>query len=98
MGPMKGYLCRVLAVYRSEITVKLDSHREILRGLALVSYSWFYFRGRLHLCCNFSYVLFFAVKCEHLSKVHGESSAVSLGYAFKYLLSLFYRYVFKFNF
>ncbi|KAF7131830.1 hypothetical protein RHSIM_Rhsim09G0146800 [Rhododendron simsii] len=50
VGPMKGYLCRVLAVYRSDITVKLDSHREILR-----------------------------VKCEHLSQVHGESSAVSLG-------------------
>ncbi|XP_058181374.1 protein RNA-directed DNA methylation 3-like [Rhododendron vialii] len=52
VGPMKGYLCRVLAVYLSDITVKLDSHREILR-----------------------------VKCEHLSQVHGESSAVSLGEA-----------------
>lgn len=85
MGPMKGYLCRVLAIYRSDITVKLDSHPEILIGLASVSYSysWFYFLVRLNLCRNLSYLLFFAVKSEHLS-VHGESSAVSLGYAFKF--------------
>ncbi|KAL2548895.1 protein RNA-directed DNA methylation 3 [Forsythia ovata] len=30
LGPLKGYLCRVLAVRRSEVTVKLDSQHKIL--------------------------------------------------------------------
>ncbi|KAF5959372.1 hypothetical protein HYC85_000581 [Camellia sinensis] len=30
VGPLKGYLCRVLAVRRSDITVKLDSQQKIL--------------------------------------------------------------------
>ncbi|KAH7840013.1 hypothetical protein Vadar_011407 [Vaccinium darrowii] len=29
-GPMKGYLCHVMSVYRSDITVKLDSYPKIL--------------------------------------------------------------------
>ncbi|CAA2971924.1 Putative transcription elongation factor SPT5 homolog 1 [Olea europaea subsp. europaea] len=34
LGPLKGYLCRVLAVRRSEVTVKLDSQHKILTGRA----------------------------------------------------------------
>lgn len=30
---MKGYLCRVLALRRSDVTVKLDSQHKILTGL-----------------------------------------------------------------
>ncbi|PIN24453.1 RNA polymerase II transcription elongation factor DSIF/SUPT5H/SPT5 [Handroanthus impetiginosus] len=30
VGPLKGYLCRVLAVRRSDVTVKLDSQQKIL--------------------------------------------------------------------
>ncbi|KAL4290900.1 hypothetical protein GQ457_14G022310 [Hibiscus cannabinus] len=30
VGPLKGYLCRVLAVYRSDVTVKLDSKQKVL--------------------------------------------------------------------
>ncbi|CAK9159695.1 unnamed protein product [Ilex paraguariensis] len=30
VGPLKGYLCRVLAVRRSDVTVKLDSQHKIL--------------------------------------------------------------------
>nr|XP_027104908.1 protein RNA-directed DNA methylation 3-like [Coffea arabica] len=30
VGPLKGYLCRVLAIRRSDITVKLDSQHKIL--------------------------------------------------------------------
>ena len=32
VGPLKGYLCRVLAIRRSDITVKLDSQHKILTG------------------------------------------------------------------
>ncbi|XP_039023557.1 protein RNA-directed DNA methylation 3-like [Hibiscus syriacus] len=31
VGPLKGYLCRVLAVYRSDVTVKLDSKQKVLK-------------------------------------------------------------------
>ncbi|XP_052187929.1 protein RNA-directed DNA methylation 3 [Diospyros lotus] len=30
VGPLKGYLCRVLAIRRSDVTVKLDSQQKIL--------------------------------------------------------------------
>nr|KJB73476.1 hypothetical protein B456_011G234600 [Gossypium raimondii] len=30
VGPLKGYLCRVLAVYYSDVTVKLDSKQKVL--------------------------------------------------------------------
>lgn len=30
VGPLKGYLCRVLAVRRSDVTVKLDSQQKVL--------------------------------------------------------------------
>lgn len=32
VGPLKGYICRVLAVRRSDVTVKLDSQHKILTG------------------------------------------------------------------
>lgn len=35
VGPLKGYLCRVLALRRSDVTVKLDSQQKILTGLAI---------------------------------------------------------------
>lgn len=40
MGPLKGYLCRVLAIRRSDVTVKLDSKQKVLTGLStLIHYS-----------------------------------------------------------
>ncbi|KAG9138876.1 hypothetical protein Leryth_007503 [Lithospermum erythrorhizon] len=35
VGPLKGYLCRVLAIRRSDVTVKLDSQHKILTGLTI---------------------------------------------------------------
>lgn len=32
VGPLKGYLCRVIAIRRSEVTVKLDSQQRVLTG------------------------------------------------------------------
>ena len=32
-GPLKGYLCRVVRMYRNDITVKLDSLVKLLTGL-----------------------------------------------------------------
>ena len=58
MGPLKGYLCSVLAVYRFDVTVKLDSVQKVLTGLLMAAYPWFCFGGRVNLCCNFPYVLF----------------------------------------
>lgn len=34
-GPLKGYLCRVVGVYRSDVTVKLDSLAKVLTGLSV---------------------------------------------------------------
>ncbi|TKY50801.1 RNA-directed DNA methylation 3 [Spatholobus suberectus] len=48
IGPLKGYLCRVIALRRTDVTVKLDSQQKVL-----------------------------TVKCEHLSEVHGKSTAIS---------------------
>ncbi|KAE8732383.1 Pectin lyase-like superfamily protein isoform 1 [Hibiscus syriacus] len=31
VGPLKGYLCRVLAVYRSDVTVKVGSKQKVLK-------------------------------------------------------------------
>ncbi|XP_058074942.1 protein RNA-directed DNA methylation 3-like isoform X2 [Magnolia sinica] len=31
VGPLKGYLCRVVAIYRSDVTVKLDSQLKVIR-------------------------------------------------------------------
>lgn len=33
VGPLKGYLCRVIALRYSDITVKLDSQHKIFTGL-----------------------------------------------------------------
>lgn len=33
IGPLKGYLCRVIALRRSDVTVKLDSQQKVLTGL-----------------------------------------------------------------
>lgn len=35
VGPLKGYICRVLAVRRSDVTVKLDSKHKIITGMML---------------------------------------------------------------
>lgn len=39
VGPLKGYLCRVLALRRSDVMVKLDSQQKILTGLAINAHS-----------------------------------------------------------
>lgn len=36
VGPLKGYLCRVLAIRRSDVTVKLDSQHKILTGMMML--------------------------------------------------------------
>jgi len=33
VGPLKGYLCRVIAVHKRDVTVKLDSQQKVLTGL-----------------------------------------------------------------
>jgi len=35
VGPLKGYLCRILAIRRSDITVKLDSQQKVLTGSSI---------------------------------------------------------------
>ena len=43
VGPLKGYLCRVIAVRRSDVTVKLDSKQKVLTGLSnLIHYQYHY--------------------------------------------------------
>ncbi|KAL6004556.1 hypothetical protein ACLOJK_005111 [Asimina triloba] len=32
VGPLKGHLCRVVAIYRSDVTVKLDSQQKKFNG------------------------------------------------------------------
>lgn len=36
VGPLKGYLCRVIAVRKKDVTVKLDSQQKVLTGLLVV--------------------------------------------------------------
>lgn len=82
VGPLKGYLCRVLAVRRSDITVKLDSQQKILTGLVMVANAWWLsFDRRLSIYCNF-FCVDSIVKSEHLAEVRGKSSAISMGYHF----------------
>lgn len=38
VGPLKGYLCRVIAVRKRDVTVKLDSQQKVLTGLLVVLY------------------------------------------------------------
>lgn len=40
VGPLKGYLCRVIAVRKRDVTVKLDSQQKVLTGLLVVIVSW----------------------------------------------------------
>lgn len=49
-GPLKGYLCRVVRMYRNDITVKLDSLVKLLTGL-------------LGICC-FILALFCLFSCK----------------------------------
>jgi len=35
-GPLKGYLCRVVGIYRSDVTVKLDSLVKVITGLFMI--------------------------------------------------------------
>lgn len=54
-GPLKGYLCRVVRMYRNDITVKLDSLVKLLTGLL----------G----CCCFILALFCLFSCKWLSLI-----------------------------
>lgn len=40
VGPLKGYLCRVLAIRHSDVTVKLDSQHKVLTGLLMMVSSY----------------------------------------------------------
>lgn len=40
IGPLKGYLCRVLALRHSDVTVKLDSQHKVLTGLLMIVCSY----------------------------------------------------------
>lgn len=57
-GPLKGYLCRVVRMYRNDITVKLDSLVKLLTGL-------------LGICC-FILALFCLFSCKWLSLIMFE--------------------------
>ena len=48
IGPLKGYLCRVLAIRHSDVTVKLDSQHKVLTGLLMVVCSYFVGFGFCH--------------------------------------------------
>ena len=37
VGPLKGYMCRVMAIRYSDITVKLDSQHKILTGSSVIN-------------------------------------------------------------
>ena len=80
VGPLKGYLCRVMAVRRSDVTVKLDSQQKILTGLVMVGYTWFRFGDKVNPVLILLHIS--TVKSEHLAEVRGKSSAISLGYHF----------------
>jgi len=36
IGPLKGYICRVIALRRADVTVKLDSQQKVLTGLFMM--------------------------------------------------------------
>ena len=40
VGPLKGYLCRVLAIRHSDVMVKLDSQHKVLTGLLMMVSSY----------------------------------------------------------
>lgn len=40
VGPLKGYLCRILAIRRADITVKLDSQQKVLTGSSISIKYW----------------------------------------------------------
>jgi hypothetical protein len=89
VGPLKGYLCRVLAIRHSDVTVKLDSQHKVLTGLLMMGlflFCWMWFGH----CYDLSpYVGIPAVKSEHLSEVRGKSSTMSLRYSFTILMIRF---------
>lgn len=42
VGPLKGYRCRVLAIRRSDVTVKLESKQKVLTGMSsLIPYRYY---------------------------------------------------------
>jgi len=43
IGPLKGYLCRVIALRRTDVTVKLDSQQKVLTGLFMTVNSCVFF-------------------------------------------------------
>lgn len=74
IGPLKGYICRVLAVRRSDVTVKLDSKHKIITGM--LANTWIHvFDVMLQ-----SKGVLFLVKSEHLSEVRGRNPATLQGY------------------
>jgi len=81
IGPLKGYLCRVIALRRSDVTVKLDSQQKVLTGLFMTrTLVYFSFDILDHCLEQFVQKIFFTVKCEHLSEVQGKSAAISSRY------------------
>lgn len=49
VGPLKGYLCRVIAIRYSDVTVKLDSVQKVFTGELISS---FQFECVSSYCCN----------------------------------------------
>jgi len=83
IGPLKGYLCRVIALRRTDVTVKLDSQQKVLTGLFMMVNSFlcnFLFDILYNYLEQFVQKILFTVKCEHLSEVQGRSTAISSRY------------------
>lgn len=79
VGPLKGYLCCVMGIQDSNVTVKLDSQHKIITGwMVMLVYFWFFVKCR---CTDvtFCYVIS-VVKGEDLSDVRGRNSAISKRY------------------
>lgn len=74
VGPLKGYLCRVLAVRRTDVTVKLDSQQKILTGVLTNSCI---FCDTTHVCMLKSICCTFVVKSDNLSEVRGRNAAAA---------------------
>lgn len=95
VGPLKGYICRVLAIRYSDVTVKLDSKQKVLTGLFIninlvsVDHGTIKSVMLLFLFC----LIIIIVKCEHLSEVRGKSSAMPMRYITLVLQSTYFEHV-----
>ena len=77
VGPLKGYLCRVIGLRYSDITVKLDSQHKIFTGLFSCVYT-FEFDSMLFCCASEYFQSCASVKSEHLAEVRDRNTVPSM--------------------